>query len=160
MKLNELYGFERQNIKWRWHGDAFYCNFEVAGQPYMAQMRKIEEGNMVYRQFKPAPAVSDHTWYYAFAPMDPETGHPVNTRFPSDNPIKLIKTVINIAVEFILDHHVDILYYGGDKSDPVRLRVYDMITKKMVARHDWELAGESDANFMGVLSHFYIIKKK
>ena len=160
MKLSELYGFEEQNIDWQWHGDAFYCSFEVEGQSYMAQMRKIQKGNFVYKQFTPPPEVSNDTWYYAFAPMDKDTGQPINSRFPSDNPIQLIKKVINIAIQFIYDHHVDILYYGGDKNDPARLRVYNMITKKMTSRHDWELAGESDANFMGVVSHFYVIKKK
>lgn len=159
MKLFELYEIDDDKLKWEWHGDAYYSSFVVDGQEYVVQMRKIKKDSMIYRQFDPAPPVSQNTWYYAFAPMDPITGQPVNTRFPTNKPIELISTVINIAVNFILDNNVDVLYYGGDISDPVRVRVYNMITKKMTSRHGWEFAGEGDATFMGVKSHFFYIKK-
>lgn len=159
MLLSELYDNKDNDIDWDWHGDAYYGSFSIGEQEYMVQMRKIVKGSMIYKQFKPAPPITDNTWYYAFAPMDPVTHQPVNTRFPTDMPIRLISKVIGIAVKYIQDNNVDVLYYGGDKSDPVRIRVYEMITKKMTSRYGWEFAGEGDANFMGVTSHFYYIKK-
>jgi hypothetical protein len=159
MRLFELYDDKENGLNWKWHGDAYYSSFVVDGQEYAVQMRKIEEDSMIYRQFNPAPPVTNNTWYYAFAPMDSNTGQPVNTRFPTNKPIELISTVINIAVKFIQANTVDVLYYGGDETDPVRVRVYGMITKKMTTRYGWEMAGEGDATFMGVRSHFYYIKK-
>lgn len=159
MLLAELYDEEEDGIHWQWFGDAYYGEFVVDGQTYMVQMRKIKKGSMIYQQFNPAPPVTDNTWYYAFAPRDPNTGQPVNTRFPTNKPIELISKVIGIAVTFVLKNNVDTLYYGGDITDPVRVRVYKMITNKMTSRHGWNFEGEGDATFMGVKSHFYYIQK-
>ena len=160
MLLAELYDDKEDSIDWSWHGDAYYGSFKIDDQVYMVQMRKIIKDSMIYKQFKPAPPVTDNTWYYAFAPMDPNTGQPVNTRFPTDRPIALISKVIGIAVKFVQSNNVDTLYYGGDETDPVRVRVYGMITKKMTSRYGWKFAGEGDATFMGVRSHFYYITEK
>lgn len=147
-------------IHWHTMGDAEYGDFTLDDKYYMVQMRPVTKGSMVHRAFPSNPPVTNNTYYYAFAPMDPKTGQPINTRLPTNMPAQLLGTVINIAVKYVLDNDIDMLYYGGDKNDPVRLRVYAMITKKLTRQYNWELVGEDDASFMGVTSHFWFVRKK
>ena len=160
MKLNELFDTASPVIEWHTHGDAEYGDFTLDNKYYMVQMRPVTEGSFVHSAFKSKPPVTDNTYYYAFAPMDPKTGHPINSRLPTDTPAQLLGTVINIAIDYIQDNNVDMLYYGGDKSDPARLRVYKMITNRLTKKYNWEVVGEDDASFMGVTSHFWFVKKK
>lgn len=127
--INELFDTPAPEIHWQDMGGSKLGQFDLDGITYFVIMHPVKKGNMIYNQFKSNPPVSDNTWYYAFAPMDPATGQPSNARFPTNVPKQLFGTVINIAIDYVNDNNVDMLYYGGDKSDPVRLRVYDMITK-------------------------------
>jgi hypothetical protein len=159
MLISELFDTPAPSLQWQNMQGSKLSQFELEGTTYFVIMHPIKKGGMLYNQFRDNPPVTDNTWYYAFAPMDPTTGQPSNSRFPSDAPKKLFGTVINIAIKFVQQHNVDMLYYGGDKNDPVRLRIYDNITRRMTRKYGWELVGEGDASFMGVLSHFWYIRQ-
>ena len=160
MKLFELFDTEAPHIDWIMMGDAECGDFRIGKQRYMVQMRPVTRGSFIHGTFKSNPPVTDNTYYYAFAPMDPRTGHPINTRLPTDTPNQVFGAVINIAVKYINDHGIDMLYYGGEKSDSVRLRVYKMITNRLTKKYNWELVGEDDASIMGTEVHFWFIRKK
>jgi hypothetical protein len=157
MYLFEILETEAENIRWQKHGNIEIGMFSIGDQPYGIQFIGISQGDQIHKHLKSAP-IGNNTYFVAFAAMD-ESGMPVDTRFPANNPFLLFGAVMSTLVQYVQNHDVDTIYFGCETDDSQKRSLYDRIQKKFTARYGWSLVGEEDVFIQGRLQHMWYCSK-
>lgn len=146
-----------QDILYSSHGPMSMGAFSVAGQPYVIQFIKMQQGGPIQSSTTNAP-LTNKTYFFAFAAID-ESGIPNDTRFPATAKFELYGIVMNGLVSFVKQHSIDTLYFGCEANDRRKMAVYNRITSRFTQAYDWQLVGEEEIMVQGRKQHMWYCAK-
>lgn len=154
MRLIEI--FDNTNLQVVWNGD--HAMFQLGNFNYIIQCIHMSEHDQIHSPVSQFP-VTDHTYFFAFAAQPLQGGRPIDTDTEARDSIKVFSVVLQELQRFVYSNDVDMLYFGCDAHHQKRRRLYQKMVNKYTASGEWQLIGETDAEYFNETKHVWIVQQ-